>query len=339
MKEQIDFKNNGLNTFRLLAALQVLCGHANAHLDLQRIPFVGDIIAFFSGVPIFFTLSGFLIWNSIGRSSSFGEYALKRFWRIYPELWVAVFFEIMVLLLLYRHSVNWTQLGLFTLCQATIFQFWTPNFLRDYGCGTPNGALWTITVLIQFYLCAYFLYKLLNGKRLIIWGGCFFVSSIIGWITPFVQDALPEILGKLYGESVFPYLWMFIVAAFVSDRRNYFLPFLLKYWWAFAFALFARRYMIHWDIAVGGYSYFDTILLFFTLVGFAYVFPKLNIKTDISYGVYIYHMTVVNALIALGYTGEKWELWLVIGTTCLLAWISTKTVGQLSMNNKKVIIK
>lgn len=62
MKEKIDFKKNSLNTFRLLAALQVLYGHAIVHLHLQRIPIAGDFIAFFSGVPVFFTLSGFLIW-------------------------------------------------------------------------------------------------------------------------------------------------------------------------------------------------------------------------------------------------------------------------------------
>lgn len=66
MTEKIEFRNNGLNLFRLLAALQVLQGHAVAHLSLQRVPVLSDFIAFFSGVPIFFTLSGFLIWKSIG---------------------------------------------------------------------------------------------------------------------------------------------------------------------------------------------------------------------------------------------------------------------------------
>jgi peptidoglycan/LPS O-acetylase OafA/YrhL len=61
----------------LLAALQVLYGHAIANLDLCRVPVSGDIIGFFSGVPIFFTLSGFLILKSIGRSYSYIDYAKK----------------------------------------------------------------------------------------------------------------------------------------------------------------------------------------------------------------------------------------------------------------------
>ena len=83
-----------------------------------------------------------------------------------------------------------------------------------------------------------------------------------------------------------------------------------------------------------GYNVLGTILLFLCLTGAAYVFPKLNVKTDISYGVYIYHMTVVNALIAMGYLGSQWLLLLVAVMTFLLAWVSTKTVGSLAMRMK-----
>lgn len=171
MQTEIDFKTNSLNTFRLIAAISVLWIHALYHLELNNVPVLGSFIRFFSGVPIFFTLSGFLIWHSIGRSKTFMDYAKKRFWRIYPELWVAVAIEIIVLLLLYHQPIDWLQLSAFTVGQATFFQFWTPEFLRGYGCGSPNGALWTIAVLIQFYFCAFFLYKWLHGKRVFYWGG------------------------------------------------------------------------------------------------------------------------------------------------------------------------
>ena len=98
--------------------------------------------------------------------------------------------------------------------------------------------------------------------------------------------------------------------------------------------LLVKKYVIHWDIDAS-YSLFGTLLLFLGMIGFAYSFPKLNIKTDISYGVYIYHMTVVNALIALGYMHSVWLFVLVLITTCLLAWISTKTVGEWSKHRKQ----
>ena len=110
-------------------------------------------------------MSGFLIWMSIARSTTFGQYCKKRFWRIFPELWVAVAVEIVAILLLYDHTIEWGKLSLFAVTQSTIFQFWTPDFLREYGCGCPNGSLWTICVLIQFYVIAFYVYKWLRGKK------------------------------------------------------------------------------------------------------------------------------------------------------------------------------
>ena len=337
MAGAINIRNNSLNTFRLLAALQVLWGHAIWHLELDNAPIISDFIDFFIGIPIFFTLSGFLIWQSIGRSRTVGEYARKRFWRIYPELWGAVIVEIAVLLLLYHETINYPLLGLFAFGQATIFQFWTPDFLRGYGCGCPNGALWTITVLIQFYVCAYFVYKWLHERKSSIWWVVVLVSIAGGWVTPFIQAILPETLSKLYGVSLIPFFWMFIVAAFASEKKEKVIPFLKKYWWLFIGLLIVKRYVLHLDVFISSYALIDTIMLFCGIVGFAYAVPQVNLKTDVSYGIYIYHMTVVNALIALGYVGQSWTLWVVIIITCLLAWISTKTIGRISLKKKQKI--
>ena len=336
--EILDYKRNSLNTFRLLAALNVLWGHTLAHLELSDIPVLGSFIHFFHGVPIFFVLSGFLIWQSIGRSRSFTDYAKKRFWRIFPELWVAVAVEILVILLLYHQPINWPQMGIFAIGQATIFQFWTPDFLRGYGCGCPNGALWTITVLIQFYFLSYFVYKWLHNKRLYVWGGVMVIFLIIAWLTPWITKQLPIVLGKLYEVSIFPYFWMFLIASLAAEKKEKVLPFLRSYWWVFIVVLLLnRREFFHWDIKLAIYPFINSLLRVGGIIGFAYAVPQINIKTDISYGVYIYHMTIINALIVLGYVGYSWALWTVIGVTCFLAWISTKTIGRLSVMQKQKI--
>ena len=76
IKQVIKFRGDKdcLNLIRLLAAFQVLYGHTLAHMNIDVSPVLGEFINFFSGVPIFFTMSGFLIWWSIGRSKSFEEY-------------------------------------------------------------------------------------------------------------------------------------------------------------------------------------------------------------------------------------------------------------------------
>lgn len=323
---------NSLNTIRLLAAFEVMYDHTREHLYLEMPELLNSIVHFFAGVPIFFMLSGFLIWQSVGRSNSYNEYLRKRFWRIYPELWVAVVVEIVAIILLYDQPINYPLLGLFTIGQATFFQFWTPNFLRGYGCGCPNGALWTICVLIQFYALAYSIYKFLHGKSAIRWVVCIVISLIISLFTPSIQTAMSETVGKLYGITIIQYLWMFLLAAFAAEKKDNILPLLKKAWPLLVLSILIIRYL-HCDIRAG-YNVIDSVMLFCGLLGMAYAIPQINIKTDISYGVYIYHMTVVNALIALGYLGENWLMIFVVVGTLLLAYVSTITVGKWSLSKK-----
>jgi peptidoglycan/LPS O-acetylase OafA/YrhL len=337
----IDYKKNSLNTIRLIAALQVLFGHTVFHLEIPTSSIVNQISFFFQGVPIFFTMSGFLIWDSIGRSNNFGEYSQKRFWRIYPELWFSVLIEIIVLLFFLMrggHFINWPQLGLFTLTQSTVLQFWTPEFLRVYGVGCPNGALWTIGVLIQFYFIAFFIHKALHNRAIIVWIISFIIAFIISWIPSLHEDSIPEMCVKLYSQTVFPYLWMFILAMFVAEYKNVLLVYLKKYWYI-PIAINILFQIVGFDV-IAGYGLIKTLTLFAGLLGFAYAMPALNIKTDISYGIYIYHMTIINAIIELGLVGMVSGVWLLLttlATTSLLAWASTKTVGEWSLSRKQQV--
>ena len=322
-----------LNTIRLLAAIEVLYGHAIVHLGIVDNPIIGGFIHYFAGVPIFFTLSGFLMCGSILRSNSYKDYLKKRFWRIYPELWLAVLIEVIVLLILYHQPISWPQFSLFIFGQGTIFQFWTPDCLRAYGCGCPNGALWTITVLIQFYIIAYPIYKYLHKKKFVVWLLFFVVSLAVSSLTPIIKGNTPEIVGKLYEATILPYLWMFILALMLGEYKEQIIPFLKKYWPLFILAtLLARN--CGFDIRVS-YLVLSTIFLILSVLGFGYRFPIFNVKTDISYGIYIYHMTVVNALIALGYRNDYTLMLTVFIATVIFAWISTKTVGQWGLKMKK----
>lgn len=187
-------------------------------------------------------MSGFLIWWSIGRSSNFTEYLKKRFWRIFPELWVAVAIELIVLLCLYNKPIEWSQFFAFAITQSTVLQFWTPDCLREYGCGCPNGALWTICVLIQFYFVAYFLYKRMHNRKTVIWIITFVISLGVSLLTPIIQSMLPEIVAKLYGQTLIPFLWMFLFASFVAEKKDLLIPIIKKYWWLFLVAVILVRY-------------------------------------------------------------------------------------------------
>ena len=167
--QDISFRDNSLTIVRYLAAFSVMYGHVMTHLAIPRdnvfIRLLGLFCGHFPGVPIFFFMSGYLIWRSVCRTTDIREYYKKRFGRIYPELWMAVALSILAILVFVR-PISWVKLSLFTITQSTFMQFWTPSFLRDFGCGCPNGSLWTICVLIQFYAVAPFICPLLRGKNL-----------------------------------------------------------------------------------------------------------------------------------------------------------------------------
>ena len=148
---------------------------------------------------------------------------------------------------------------------------------------------------------------------------------------------VPEIVGKLLSQTLLPYLWMFILPAYVAEKKEVLLPVLIKYWWIFLVATLIISYT-GFDITAA-YAVLHTISLFACLTGASYVFARLNVKTDISYGIYIYHMTVVNALLEFGFMHDTWLLALVVLITCLLSWISTKTVGEYCANRKKSLVK
>ena len=295
---------------------------------------VDGIINFFWGVPLFLTISGFLIWFSAERSVSYWSFLKKRFWRIYPELWGGVIICILSIYLTYD-TFRPLDMILFALGQGTLFQFWTPDSLRSFGCGTPNGSLWTISVIIQFYLIVWFLRKLLHGKSIRVWAVSFILVLIIDIVGDRVSAILPEMLGKLYGVTFVPFLWMFILGCIVAEFWKEISGLLVRFWWVLILIVVLLDVFSYDIVYLGHYGFLRSSLEFLGLLGFAYHYPALRIKKDISYGVYIYHMIIVNVLIQYGFVNTYWALLLVVVLTLVLAYASSITLGRLSSMRRK----
>lgn len=320
------FRQNSLNTVKIIAALQVLYVHTITHLHISVPSIVTKIFSIFMGVPIFFILSGFLMWKSIGKSPNFKEYATKRSKRIFPELWLGVLIEILAIIIIFDGVIKWIILPVFFVTQGTVLQFWTPSFLRGYGCGTPNGSLWTMGVIIQFYIVAWFIYKLLHGKKLWRWIVLFALSIAIKLIIPYLDNILPNIIVKLLSQTILKWFWLFIFGAFLSEYSDKVIPFLKKTWWIFLIiSLVVGHFGL--DIDTANYGLFKYYLRVLALIGLAYCLPKLNIKIDFSYGIYIYHMIIVNAMIEFGFVGVWYHLLIVITISVILA-IGSYYFGQ-----------
>lgn len=327
-----------LNTIRLLGAFQVFYYHTIIHLHISMPDCVTKSLLFIMGVPIFFFLSGYLNWFSSNRSSSATEYYNKRFWRIYPELWVAVFIEILSIIILYEKPIKWPLLGTFAVTQGTFLQFWTPGFLRGYGCGCPNGALWTICTIIQYYLIAYPLQKWLKDKSLRVWLFVLSISLAVGVLSNHLITFLPVIVGKIYSQLIIMYFWLFFLGTFAGKYVKQILPFVKKYFILLLLASYVIM-ILGIDVKMGLYGLIRSTTFCLGALGLAYACPRLNLRTDISYAVYIYHMIVVNAFIQMGLTDYKIYLLYVVIIVLIISIISTKTIGKASQNWKRRFTK
>lgn len=323
---------NCLNLIRLLAAIQVFLGHASGHLKTSLPDLLVKPFSIIQGVPVFFLISGFLIWNSLNRNSGFKQFAKKRVLRLYPELWGGVLLSVITILALYREPIHWNQFVLWVGTQSTVFQFWTPDFLRGYGCGTPNGSLWTIGVMVQAYIVIWFLHKLLHKgskrKWILSMGLCIVFNIFI----PFLSIYIPEIIGKLIRQTFIPYIWIFILGAMICENFDGWKVYLIKYWWIF---LSISAVATFTGLDMGTYGTIKVFFLALAVIGFAYRFPVLNIKKDISYGFYIYHMVVINVMIEIGLTESIGFILIAFILSVVLALISYHTTGVLYRKQKE----
>lgn len=151
-----DFRRNHFDLIRLIAAFQVVIWHSIEHFIEENnfTILLKKILAPIPGVPIFFVISGYLIYTSYERNSSLRKYLTNRCLRIFPGLWAVYLLTVIILAFLGYIIPNLfnPSFWIWSFSQISIFQFYTPDFLRSFGVGTPNGSLWTIFIEFSFYL-------------------------------------------------------------------------------------------------------------------------------------------------------------------------------------------
>lgn len=346
-------KTNNFDLLRLVAALQVALNHSALHLKANgNAPAIFDLSSLFPGVPIFFFISGFLISRAFENNPVPTEFALNRILRIYPALVCCLLVAVaMVWMTGYFASVHpsISSLAAWLLAQVSIGQFYNPDFLRGYGVGVLNGSTWTITVELQFYLLLPVVYALLalnhssrahSNRRLLLLAAVFLLANrayVLG-----ASHCAGELWYKLAGVTFVPWCYMFLCG--VLAQRNFqvmhsalagrFLPVLLIY----GVLVWPLSSIFGWSVGN------DLNPLFFcalALLIFAAAFTRPGLsdlvlhRNDVSYGVYLYHMPVVNLLLALGLGGTARSLALALTATLLLALFSWFVVEKPALRLKR----
>lgn len=310
------------------------------------------LLALFPGVPIFFVISGFLISRSWERSREISSYGRNRFFRIYPALWAA--FVPTLGLAIATGFVGWPQITsgdfwIWIAAQVSIVQFYNPDFLRGLGVGVINGSLWTIPVELAFYVFLPFLYRL-GIDRLSSRSGDLLIGTLAAasfaafvWSIELERgDARP--LAKLLQVTLVPHLFMFLFGILLQ-RRLEILRSLLEgrgLHWIVAFVLVVAPLSALREasgVALGAYLLLHRCLLAFLTISFAFTVRTISDRllhgNDISYGVYLYHMLVVNFFVHVGFVGDITSLITAICATIVLGIASWRLVEAPALRHKK----
>lgn len=347
-------RQNNFDLIRLFAAFQVAILHLNGHLKINSpgILWQGFLkcIRPFPGVPIFFTISGFLIFASYDNNQSLKKYFKNRYLRIYPLIYVITIITTILLIISATGAVSFKSLIIWFIGQVTIFQYYTPDALRYFGVGTPNGALWTIPVELEFYLLVpllYFLNKKFGNIVLVMLALCSFVVY-----TYIPKSSLPIVYKKLFEVSILYYLLHFTVGIFLylyfGKIKKYFenkgLIWLGIY--IIFFLIFDRYAHLYHDLySPNLMGVVADIILGLAILSLAYTKPGVSHKVlkgnDYSYGVYVIHMVVVNIMFELSLMHSFWFLVAGLVSVFTIAFFSWRYVEKpaLALKNKSYSLR
>lgn len=357
-----EIRTNNFDLLRLIAAVQVVVVHGLDHLRPigSAIPSWQWIVESFPGVPIFFAISGFLISLSYERSGDLKTYFQNRALRIYPGLWMCVAFSIASVAVLSptTFQVGIGHFAVWVLSQLSIGQFYNPVWLRQYGVGVLNGSLWTIPVELQFYLILPVIYHFLGlAHRRGTWGLALLL--LLCWLRPWqfagvhavVEDrffahtpggAQPSLWYKLLGVTFIPYVYLFILGILIQRNWQRIAPWIAGRWplWLVAYVGVALGlHRLGLTVGTNTPTPISVPFLLALVFSLAYSAPTLADRIlrrhDFSYGIYIYHMPVLNAFMVLGLAPDRSAIVPILGMTFLLAAASWVIIERPALRRKR----
>jgi peptidoglycan/LPS O-acetylase OafA/YrhL len=289
-------------------------GHCVKFLHIPVSPAVW-VLSFFPGVPIFFFISGFLISAAWERNPHIGMFARNRALRIFPGYWATFLFSFVAIVLVQRP--HWLDLLLWSAARVSLLNDWNPQWLRSYGTGVANAALWTIPVEVSFYVATPMLYWLFRKTRHSDWVlAAVIVASFAVAVVDF--EYMPAGRGanllKFISLTPLPWIGMFAVGMLAQHHRSVIMGLVRgRFWlWLLLYGAVSLAAAYHpWKpvlVADGTYlGVINFLCLCGLLLASAYCAPtlarRLLRRNDFSYGLYLFHMPVMNIALVMGLAG------------------------------------
>ncbi len=314
-------RDNNLDWLRLVFAIQVLVVHSAEHMDLR----MHNIFYYFPGVPAFFFVSGFLIYASYLNSPGW-KYFKNRFFRIFPALLFVTLGAMGVALIakgwdnLFDNSLTYFS---WFFAQITLGQAYNPSLFRDIGVGVLNGSLWTISTEILFYFFV----------PVIVWmEKRFRFTVILTMVISYIIYCIGPLVFKdpIYRDKTFsdileltPIAWGWMFGFGILAVKNY--NWIQKWIKYFPYAIAPLILMILYGQGVLFRSYSNHLGLFYficyglLLIWIAFQCPHFRLPFDFSYGVYVWHMPIINLFLVLGIANLPLA-WIVIFMASAISW-------------------
>jgi len=308
--------------------------HLSQHLDL----YVAQQFNHIPGVPAFFFVSGFLIWSSY-HNSTLKNYLLNRFLRLFPGLFFVTLGGLA--LILYSKGVdfiieNASTMTAWLVMQLTLGQSYNPELFRDIGVGVINGSLWTITVEILFYILVPVVSYLDNKYKysvllLTLLSYMIYSNSSIWSVIQIGRYRLNDLL------SLTPIVWGWMFGFGILLNKHF--DVVRKYMSYMFMSIMPMLILIVLDIPTITTTGNNIHILYFICLAslitwFSFGVPAIKLKADYSYGIYVWHMVLINLFIVKNNDSPYVVLFLVI----LISVFSWHVIERPILRLKKVTI-
>ncbi len=281
-----------LDVLRGLAALWVVAEHFTS--DPHRQPYMDDLafnfpLPAFYGVQLFFLISGFVIFMTIERVRTGGEFVRARASRLYPAYWTAVILTFVVVSLFRPELLSEVSLpdALFNL---TMLQDW-------FQVPQVDNVYWTLAVELAFYtaICLLFISGLL---RRVEWVAVVWLAVVMA--ARLAENAgLVRFPGAVQITFLLPYTQLFLAGILFYKVRN------RQDTWAthvLILTCWATQPWVFWG-GTGGVGVVVATVCFALFYAFAYdrlrwiAWAPLIFLGTISYSLYLTHQNIGMAFI------------------------------------------
>ncbi len=275
-----------------------------------------------SGVDIFFVISGYCIALTIVKTSNYIEFLVRRFARIYPPY---VFCGLITLVFYTFFDLPGREVDWMTGFMNLIFA----NFIPGLNFKYIDGIYWALIVELKFYIffgALYFIFKNLN-KAILAW---ILFSIILNLILLFDDKSI------IFFTSISPHANFFLIGLMLFNVKNKnFQSYLIISFFALINIFINERYS-------GNEIYFIFLILFTSLLLKSNFNIKLNFLTKIgliSFSWYLLHnaigIIIIREFNNLGY--ENLSVIVAFLITLFLSVLSFKLV-EIPMKKKVINI-